>query len=297
MNVLLATMLIGLLAEPQVENPTTKIAQGNLRQIEGAWEICGSSPAYVDTLDPRGTPNLKVLFKPEGRMYSQLPDKTMSDKKSLDSREYTYRDGVLSWRGADALVEYRIQFLDKDTFRAGGKERSFLYCRLGEGATSFDKPLLPQSIDYILTSHDQDRKRPIQNPKRITPPEGRLSGTWELVRITTKPGPESMPPYGMPAVRVVIDRDRLCFVSSDDTVDTQPKCTKIKLDGSRVVVTQKDAIAFARLFDTGKPLQLNDFGGLSLSDGVSTLDFIWVGPQKDPSPPVPARLVLFNLVE
>lgn len=266
--------------------------------IVGAWEICGSSPASAEQLDPRGTPGAKALFTARGKRFVQLPDKAMTDTDSLHSLDYTYSGDVLSWKNGDLNPSFKLEQLDEKTIVARGQERTLLYCRLGPDQAAFDRPLQPQSVDYLRTDR-QPPDRAIRNPTLAPPPPGTLNGTWELVRVTTRPGPDSLPPYGLPTIRVTIDRDRFCGLRSDFAGEVSVACTQIELNGMRVELAEEksERTRLVQLFDTGQALELNRYGGLSLRQDRSTYHFAWVGPNTDVRAPFATRLVLFEFIK
>jgi hypothetical protein len=266
--------------------------------ILGAWEVCGSSPASAEQLDPRGTPGIKMLFTADGRRFVQLPQLAMVDSGTLFAGNYAYAGGALSWRNGDEVIRFQITAVDPDTLAARGDERTLLYCRLGADQAAFDRPLPPQSIDYLRTER-QPSGTAIRNPKRATPPHETLTGTWELVRVIARRGPESLPAYGLPTIRVTIDHNRLCTLHADFTGDAVPECTRIALRGRRVALQggSDKSNRLAGLFDTGQPLDLDSFGNLLLENRGSTYHFAWVGPGTDSRTSFPTRLVLFDFID
>ncbi|HZX81052.1 MAG TPA: hypothetical protein VFE72_08895 [Lysobacter sp.] len=245
--------------------------------LHGAWMMCDRGLQYMEQTDPRGDPNMRLLFTAGGEARLAWPDPAQNPADADRSGRYTYRDGRLVITIGGRSLELSVREDEAGTLvgtASTGLETRL--CPLGQDPASLDRPVPAYSLTAVITREGEIPDRVGRWSPPATPPPAGIDGVWEVVRIVTSRRSE-MPPYGYPTRKIVLDGDGLCVLDAEDTRVDPERCMSVE-----------------EFVDEGRLPTRTALGELMLVRGGGETYLRWIGPVRAEVPAVRTRVVLLD---
>jgi hypothetical protein len=255
------------------------------QSLTGTWELVYVAPVSGDDSDPRGITNIRLHFTQDGKLYSLLPEDTLSP--GMIPANYTFRNNILTIIPPEEdSVIISLSFSDPDNFSFSRDEGPLRSYRRIVSPDAANKPIEPKSLQLIYTNDTSSYKIPYDNNDYSARPfHERLRGTWEVIAYENINAPD-MPPYGFLNDLWTFYNDELKVLSR---IDQNEISAKYILGESEIVITPESGevqVTKARF---------NEWGHLVIDSGKEIIKLKLITKNTGSIPNIPLKVVLLKL--
>ena len=160
--------------------------------ITGTWVLSYVAPQDINNTMPRGVTNTKILFSPDGKLYSLEPEETSVQNSKAVLYAFDGKQIKLLDQGRHER-SIQVSFPDNETMIFTQKYESQ---RTFKKISSFDIKLEPRSLELVTDGSGKEASVAYDEADYSAMPiVKRLRGLWEVIAYEKVPS-HQMPTYG-----------------------------------------------------------------------------------------------------